>query len=328
MTPTNSDTTNVTSKARRDVTAAQKALHARLLASRVSRRELVALTVGAVASSPLWGPLARAVSSFSVDRDATSVRIRSGNVSLFEVSTALFDGAPRIDSRHEASISPSKSRVDGYPVRMCRPTFASSRSASALAGMPVSSCPRCDSSLNSPSSHGSSASRSTACSHSAPCLPNCRMWRSSHRGSPGQHSIQAGHSILESRRKLELSTLAGAMHVDDIQVDLAAPSEPSIGGERPHVARTRIWAVGGCTSSQPVRVDGARVRFSTRRLMWCWNASRSTLHADHAPHAREQRLSGCRPSTPLSIDRRRRCGYDGTPVAGGGGRYGTCACRR
>jgi hypothetical protein len=201
-----------------------------------------------------------------VDRDATSVRIRSGNVSLFEVSTALFDGTPRIESRHEArqlvievrggwlpgTDVPADLRLFaerlglGWDTRFEIPALGFESEFALepwLLGQPI---------------YGMISLGSLLAE-----LPNVtiglqRIARTAFYPSWTFH--------LESRRKVELLTLAGAMHVDDIQVDFEGPAEASIGGERQHVARTRIWAVGECSSTQPVRVDGAEVRFADQKV--------------------------------------------------------------
>jgi len=212
--------------------------------------------------SPLFGPLARATSRFSVDRDERSVRVRLGAVPLFEISDELFDGRPKIACGHEQNllaVEVSGGWLPGTDVPADLQLTARLKGLNWEGRFQLPALAfNCDFPfepwlLGHPVAHGGVAfGRLLANVPDAAIDPSVKA---------RAVFYPSWTFAIQSRHKAPLATPAGVIHVNHAQVELVGAAESTIGLRVRRAPSTRIWTSGKAAASRSISVPGAAVCF-------------------------------------------------------------------
>lgn len=232
-----------------------------------SRRDLLRILGGASATIPLWGPLARAATSFSFDADDTNARFSLNGIPLCHLRTDCFDGKPKLLVRKEEG---------RFAIRLVQAVFPGTNLPADLILAGSRTAVGWESRLRIASLQfdatfpfeqwliGQPVARSPVTFPSA--LATEQGTTVNTRNGTGTVLYPDWTIQLQGADSATVTSAVGEISGDEVQIELM-PSEASpillANMKRPH---TRIWVKGKKLTPASIEIEPVQVSFSTERL--------------------------------------------------------------
>lgn len=232
-----------------------------------SRRDLLRILGGASATIPLWGPLARAATSFSFDADDTNAKFSLNGIPLCHLRTDCFDGKPKLLVRKEEG---------RFAIRLVQAVFPGTNLPADLILAGSRTAVGWESRLRIASLQfdatfpfeqwliGQPVARSPVTFPSA--LATEQGTTVYTRNGTGTVLYPDWTIQLQGADSARVTSAVGEISGDEVQIELM-PSEASPilleNMKRPH---TRLWVKGKKLTPASVEIEPVQVSFSTERL--------------------------------------------------------------